>query len=128
MIDSVPVAGADDAERALAAAVDGARAMRELSAYERTEIVRRAADLVGRGRGARADDRARGGEAARRGARRGPRIPGMLRVSAAEGARLHGETVPVDAAANGAGKLGADDPAAVRDRGRDHAVQLSRRC
>ena len=34
------------------------------------------------------------------------RIPDLLRVSAAEGARLHGETVPVDASANGAGKLG----------------------
>ena len=33
------------------------------------------------------------------------RIPPLLRTSAAEGARMHGETVPVDAAANGAGKL-----------------------
>ena len=33
------------------------------------------------------------------------RIPPLLRTSAAEGARMHGETVPVDSAANGAGKL-----------------------
>ena len=33
------------------------------------------------------------------------RIPALLRTSASEGARMHGETVPVDSAANGAGKL-----------------------
>jgi glyceraldehyde-3-phosphate dehydrogenase (NADP+) len=107
VIDTVPVGGAADAERALAAAVDGARAMRALSAYERTEIVRRAAELVA----GSIDELAQSialevgkplaearGEAAR--------IPDLLRVSAAEGARLHGDTVPVDASANGAGKLG----------------------
>jgi acyl-CoA reductase-like NAD-dependent aldehyde dehydrogenase len=107
VIDTVPVAGPAEAERALAAATDGARAMRGLSAYERTEIVRQAAELVA----GSVDDLAQTialevgkplaearGEAAR--------IPDLLRVSAAEGARLHGETVPVDASANGAGKLG----------------------
>ncbi len=107
VIDTVPVAGAAEAERALAAAVEGARAMRGLSAYERTEIVRRAAELVA----GSIDELAQtialevgkplaeaSGEAAR--------IPDLLRVSAAEGARLHGETVPVDASANGAGRLG----------------------
>ena len=81
--------------------------MRGLSAYERTEIVRQAAELVA----GSIDELAQTialevgkplaearGEAAR--------IPDLLRVSAAEGARLHGETVPVDASANGAGKLG----------------------
>ena len=33
------------------------------------------------------------------------RIPDLLRVSASEGARMHGETVPVDAAPGGAGKI-----------------------
>jgi acyl-CoA reductase-like NAD-dependent aldehyde dehydrogenase len=107
VIDTVPVAGPADAERALAAALQGARAMRGLSAYERTEIVRQAAELVA----GSVDDLAQTialevgkplaearGEAAR--------IPDLLRVSAAEGARLHGETVPIDASANGAGKLG----------------------
>jgi acyl-CoA reductase-like NAD-dependent aldehyde dehydrogenase len=107
VIDTVPVAGPAEAERALAAATDSARAMRGLSAYERTEIVRQAAELVA----GSVDDLAQTialevgkplaearGEAAR--------IPDLLRVSAAEGARLHGETVPVDASANGAGKLG----------------------
>lgn len=107
VIDTVPVAGATDAERALAVATEGARAMRRLSAYERSEIVRRASELVA----AAVDDLAQTialevgkplaearGEAAR--------IPDLLRLSAAEGARLCGEGVPVDAAPNGAGKLG----------------------
>jgi len=107
VIDTVPVAGAAEAERALAAATEGARAMRDLSSYERTEIVRQAAELVA----GSIDELAQTialevgkplaearGEAAR--------IPDLLRVSAAEGARLHGETVPVDASANGAGRLG----------------------
>ena len=33
VVGSVPVAGAEDAERAITAAVDGARAMRALTAY-----------------------------------------------------------------------------------------------
>ncbi|MBM3679022.1 MAG: aldehyde dehydrogenase family protein [Actinobacteria bacterium] len=107
VVGTVPVAGAEDAAAAIAAAVDGAQAMRQLTAYERTEIVRRAADLVE----ADVDDLGRTialevgkpwGEAI--GEAR--RIPDLLRVSAAEGARMHGETVPVDASANGAGKLG----------------------
>ena len=102
----VPVADAEDAERAVGAAVEGARAMRRLSAWERSEILRRAADLLE----TRTEDLARTiasevgkpllearGEAAR--------IPPLLRTSASEGARMHGETVPVDSAANGAGKI-----------------------
>jgi acyl-CoA reductase-like NAD-dependent aldehyde dehydrogenase len=107
VVDTVPVASADDAVLAVAAAVDGARAMRRLSAWERSEILRRASDLVG----ASIDELARTialevgkplaearGEAAR--------IPELLRLSASEGARMHGETVPVDATSSGAGKLG----------------------
>jgi glyceraldehyde-3-phosphate dehydrogenase (NADP+) len=106
VVGLVPVADAEDAEQAVAAAVDGARAMRALSAFERSEILRRAADATE----SAVDELARTialeagkplvearGEAAR--------IPPLLRTSAAEGARMHGETVPVDAAANGAGKL-----------------------
>lgn len=106
-IDTVPIATVADAERALAAATAGAQAMRRLSAYERTEIVRKAADLVADAVEELANTIAlevgkplaeARGEAAR--------IPELLRLSASEGARLHGETVPVDASANGAGRLG----------------------
>ena len=106
IVGVVPIADAHDAELALAAAVDGARAMRALSAFERSEILRRAADATEQA----CDELARTialevgkplaearGEAAR--------IAPLLRTSAAEGARMHGETVPVDSAANGAGRL-----------------------
>jgi len=106
VVGVVPVAGAEDAERAVGAAVEGARAMRRLSPWERSEILRRAADLLE----TRGEDLARTiasevgkpliearGEAAR--------IPPLLRTSASEGARMHGETVPVDSAANGAGRI-----------------------
>ena len=106
VIDTVPVASADDVVLAIAAAEDGARAMRRLTAHERSETIRRAADLVE----ARVDDLARTialevGKPLAEAIGEARRIPDLLRVSAAEGARLHGETVPVDASANGAGKL-----------------------
>jgi acyl-CoA reductase-like NAD-dependent aldehyde dehydrogenase len=106
VVGVVSVAERDDAERAVTAAVEGARVMRKLSAWERSEILRRAADLLD----ANVEELARTiasevgkplvearGEAAR--------IAPLLRTSASEGARMHGETVPVDSAANGAGKL-----------------------
>jgi acyl-CoA reductase-like NAD-dependent aldehyde dehydrogenase len=106
VVGVVPVANAADAERAVAAAVEGARVMRGLAAWERADILRRAADLLDLA----VEDLARTiaaevgkplvearGEAAR--------IPALLRTSASEGARMHGETVPVDSAANGKGKL-----------------------
>ena len=46
VVGVVPVAGAADADLAVAAAVEGARVMRRLSAWERSEILRRAADLI----------------------------------------------------------------------------------
>lgn len=106
VVDTVPVATAADAEAALAAAVDGARAMRALSAWERSEILRRAADLVE----ASIPELARTialevGKPLLEATNEAKRIPDLLRVSASEGARMHGETVPVDAAPGGAGKL-----------------------
>jgi acyl-CoA reductase-like NAD-dependent aldehyde dehydrogenase len=107
VVDSVPRATVGDAELALAAAVDGAAAMRRLRPYERSAILTRAADLTA----AAVDELAHTisaeegkplvearGEAAR--------IPDLIRLSASEGARLHGETVPVDAAPGAADKLG----------------------
>ena len=106
VIDTVPVASAADAHAALAAAVDGARAMRALSAWERSEILRRAAESVE----AALPELARTialevGKPLLEATNEARRIPDLLRVSAAEGARMHGETVPVDADPGGAGKL-----------------------
>jgi acyl-CoA reductase-like NAD-dependent aldehyde dehydrogenase len=106
VVGIVPVATAADAELAVTAAVEGAAAMRALSGFERAEILRKAADATELNVEELARTIAREvgkplaearGEAAR--------IAPLLRTSAAEGARMHGETVPVDSAANGAGKL-----------------------
>lgn len=105
-VETVPVASAADAQAALAAAEEGARAMRALSAWERSEILRRAADALE----GQLDKLARTiaqevGKPLLEAANEAKRIPDLLRVSAAEGARMHGETVPVDAAPGGAGKV-----------------------
>jgi acyl-CoA reductase-like NAD-dependent aldehyde dehydrogenase len=106
-VGTAPRASAADVEAALAAAVDGATAMRRLSAHERQALLGRAADLTAEA----VDELARtiSGEAGKplteaRG--EAGRIPDLIRLSAAEGARMHGETVPVDAAPNAGDKLG----------------------
>src|SRR6266542_2286131 len=85
VVGIVPVATAADAERAVTAAVEGAAAMRALSAFERAEILRRAADAIERD------------------------VEELARTIALEVgkplAEARGETAPVDSAANGAGKL-----------------------
>jgi glyceraldehyde-3-phosphate dehydrogenase (NADP+) len=106
VVDTVPVAGVDDARAAITAALDGAAAMRRLTAWERNEALRRAADLLD----GRLDDLARTiavevGKPLAEARAEAARVPYLLRLSAAEGARMHGETVPVDAAPAGAGKL-----------------------
>ncbi len=47
VVDTVPKADLGDVDRALNGAVDGARVMRELPGYERSKILRRAAELLG---------------------------------------------------------------------------------
>jgi acyl-CoA reductase-like NAD-dependent aldehyde dehydrogenase len=106
VVDTVPVAAVADAHAALAAAVAGAAAMRRLTAWERNELLRRAADLVEE----RVEELARTislevGKPLVEGRGEAGRIPDLLRLSGSEGARMHGETVPVDAAPTGAGKL-----------------------
>jgi len=46
VIDTVPKAGATDVERALATLVSGASVMRNMTAYDRSQILRRAATLM----------------------------------------------------------------------------------
>ena len=106
VVGTVPVATAADARAAIAAAVDGAAAMRCLPAWDRNEILRRAAQVVEDS----LEDLARTialevGKPLAEARGEAGRIPDLLRLSGTEGARLHGETVPVDASANGAGKL-----------------------
>jgi glyceraldehyde-3-phosphate dehydrogenase (NADP+) len=99
VVDTVPMATADDVERALAAAVRGAEAMRRLPAYERARILRRAADLLA----ARSEEFARTitleeGKIIKEARTEVARAVEVLVLSAEEGKRLYGEVVPLDAA------------------------------
>jgi glyceraldehyde-3-phosphate dehydrogenase (NADP+) len=107
LVDRVPAATVEDVEQALTAAVAGARAMAELTAWERSEILNRAADLLA----ARHEDLARTisleeGKPLAEARLEVGRSPELLRLCAFEGTQLRGETLPLDAASNGAGKFG----------------------
>jgi acyl-CoA reductase-like NAD-dependent aldehyde dehydrogenase len=106
VIDTVPRAGRDDVERALESAVRGARAMAKLSGYERYQILRKAADLMA----SRQDDLGRTisleeGKILAEGRLEANRAVETILGSAEEAKRIHGETVPVDGAPGGAGRL-----------------------
>jgi glyceraldehyde-3-phosphate dehydrogenase (NADP+) len=107
VIDSVPIASTMQADRAIAAAVEGARVMDQLSALERSEVLNRAANLLAE----RAEDLAHTlslevGKPLWEARGEVVRAPDLLRLSAFEGSQLRGEVLPLDAAPNGAGKLG----------------------
>ena len=96
VVGLVPVADAADAGLAITAAVDGARAMRALSAFERSEILRRAADADGAARStssparsrSRSASRSRRRAARRRGSRRScARAPPRARACTARRCR-----------------------------------------
>ena len=107
VVGTVPRASPDDVELALGAAVAGAAAMRRLSTYERARILDRAADLVEEATEELARTiSAEEGKPLAEGLAEARRIPDLIRLSASEGARMHGETIPLDAAAGAAGKLG----------------------
>ncbi len=106
VVATVPRAGPDDVERALTAAVEGATAMRRLTAHERAAFVQRAADLLE----AAEDELARTisaeeGKPLAEALAEARRTPDVLRLAASEGARMHGETIPVDAAPGNADKI-----------------------
>ncbi len=107
VVDTVPHATAADAEAALAAAVQGAKTTRRLSAYDRQQILNRAADLIE----VACDDLARTisleeGKPFSEALGEARRTPDLFRLAASEGARMHGETLPLDAAPGSEGKLG----------------------
>jgi acyl-CoA reductase-like NAD-dependent aldehyde dehydrogenase len=107
VVDTVPRADRGDVERALQAAERGARAMATLTAHERAAILRKAAELVA----ARGDDFARTisleeGKILAEGRLEAARAVDTLNESAEAARRLHGDGVPLDAAASGKGKIG----------------------
>jgi acyl-CoA reductase-like NAD-dependent aldehyde dehydrogenase len=107
VVDTVPSATAEQIEIALDAAVEGARTMAAVTAYERGEVLNRAASLLEQ----RIEDFARllsreEGKPLAESRGEVARCPDLLRLSAFEGAQLRGEVLPLDAARNGAGKFG----------------------
>ena len=106
VVDTVPRADRADVERALQSAVRGARAMVRLSGYDRYQILRKAADLMA----ARQEDLGRTisleeGKILAEGRLEASRAVETILGSAEEAKRIHGETVPVDGAPGGAGRL-----------------------
>ncbi|HEV8673049.1 MAG TPA: aldehyde dehydrogenase family protein [Methylomirabilota bacterium] len=106
VIDTVPRADRADVERALESAVRGAKAMAKLSGYDRFKILRKAADLMV----ARQEDLGRTisleeGKVIAEGRLEASRAVETILGSAEEAKRIHGETVPVDGAPGGAGRL-----------------------
>jgi acyl-CoA reductase-like NAD-dependent aldehyde dehydrogenase len=106
VIDTVPRADRGDVERALQSALRGAKAMAALSGLDRFKILRKAADLIA----TRQDDLGRTisqeeGKILAEGRLEANRAHETILGSAEEAKRLHGETVPLDAAPGGAGKL-----------------------
>lgn len=107
VIDTVPVATAEDVTAAVTSAVAGAQVMRRLSARERGELLQRTAELVA------AEQKPLGrlisreeGKTLAEGEFEVGRAVETLRLSADEARRLTGETLPLDAAPGAAGKLG----------------------
>ncbi|MGQ0569732.1 MAG: aldehyde dehydrogenase family protein [Armatimonadota bacterium] len=107
VVDTVPLADADDVERALASAVRGAQAMRRLTGHERYRILRKAADLIEQ----RTDDFARTitleeGKILAEARFEVSRAVETLTVSAEEAKRVTGESIPLDGAPGVTGQFG----------------------
>ncbi len=107
VIDTVPKADADDVEMTLATAVRGAAAMREVTAYERAQILFRLADFILRD----AEELARTismeeGKALTEARTEVTRAAEIVQLSGEEAKRLYGETIPLDASPGTRNKMG----------------------
>lgn len=107
VIDTVPSATASHVDQALHTLAQGAERMRAMPAYERFEILRRAADTM------RAQQRELGhlisaeeGKVLSEGSIEAARAADTIELSAEEARRLTGETLPLDASPGGAGHFG----------------------
>ena len=99
LVDTVPHATADDAQAAIAAAVQGAATMRKTSGYDRFQILRKAADIMF----ARQKELGRiisleEGKTLAEGVFEASRAAETIELSAEEAKRLGGEVLPLDGA------------------------------
>ena len=107
VVDTVPNATPEQVEKCLAAAEVGAAQMAKLTAYERYQILMKAADIIS----TRIEDFAltvslEEGKPLSESRGEASRMPDLLRLCAFEGSQLRGETLPVDAQAGTRGKIG----------------------
>ena len=106
-VDTIPQASAADVDAALAGAERGAAIMREVPAYERFQMLRKAADLMFErqselGRTISLEE----GKVLGEGEFEASRAAETMELSAEEAKRLTGEVLPLDGAPGGAGRLG----------------------
>lgn len=107
VVDCVPSAGVADVDAAVAGAVEGARIIRKMDAYDRAKFLSKAADLMIE----RQEDLAQvisseEGKILAEGRIEAIRAAEIIQLSAEEAKRLTGEVLPLDAAPGGAGRLG----------------------
>lgn len=107
LVDTVPKASAEDVQAAIAGAEQGSQIMRNLSAYDRFAILRRAADLMVEsqtdlGRTISLEE----GKILGEGLFEASRSAITIETSAEEAKRLMGEVLPLDGAPGAVGKLG----------------------
>jgi glyceraldehyde-3-phosphate dehydrogenase (NADP+) len=107
VVDTVPHASLADVGAALTAAVRGAKVMAKLTAWDRYQILKKAAEKLE----TRTEEFARTitleeGKIIAEGRSEVGRAVQVLMLSAEEAKRIHGETVPLDASPGGAGKMG----------------------
>lgn len=107
LVDTVPRANPADCDRALAGAVEGAAVMRKMPGYERSVVLRRAADLMRE----RLEDLARTisteeGKVLAESRVEASRAIQTMELSAEEAKRLGGEVLPLDGAPGAADCFG----------------------
>lgn len=107
VIDTVPSATPEHVDKALATLVEGAKKMRRMSAYDRSQILRRAAALIKDrqeelGRTISSEE----GKILAEGIGEAGRSVEVIECSAEEARRVTGQMVPLDAAPGAANKLG----------------------
>ena len=107
VVDTVPRGDGEDVKEAIDTAVRGAEIMAAMPAYERYQILHRAAEIMEQ----RLEDLGRTvtleeGKVITEGLGEASRAVETMTLAAEESKRLTGETLPLDASSNGAGKFG----------------------
>ena len=107
VIDTVPQGDAGDVDAALSTLESGVRVMRQMTAFQRSQILRRTAEIMFQ----RVEELARvisseEGKILAESRMEARRAAEVILTSAEEALRISGEVLPLDAVENGAGKLG----------------------